>query len=83
MPSNQLTAEQISFSNKVENLVNSKKISYLEAVLHVCETTGIEYELCKKLMSQNIFEHIEVEAKSLNFLKKDYTMNTSNLSIFC
>ena len=58
--------------NGVENLVQEKNISYLEAALLYCDTNGISTEQAGAVIqtSKDITAKIEYEASALNFLKK-------------
>lgn len=58
------------FSRLVASTVQDKKISYMEAVLHLCEEHDIDPGEVKKFLSKAIKEKIEVEAQQLNFLPK-------------
>lgn len=69
------TKEEITkFSLKIEHLTIEKNISYMEAVLFHCETTGIELELGAKLISGVLKAKIQIEAESLNYLPKSNTI---------
>tara|TARA_Y100000310_G_C20663177_1_gene805939 strand:- start:241 stop:465 length:225 start_codon:yes stop_codon:yes gene_type:complete len=58
------------FSKEVERTVTELKISYMDAVVHLCEKKGIEIESANLLLTQVIKENIELEAQELNFLPK-------------
>jgi ribosomal protein S4E len=59
-----------SFSNLVEMFVRTHKgCSYIDAVIQVCEDNEIDLRDSKKLISKEIIEHIEFEAKELNLLQ--------------
>lgn len=62
--------EQRKFSELIQNLVESKKLSYMEAVVHHCEATGFEVELAASLLTAPIKSKIGDEAQSLNMMKK-------------
>jgi hypothetical protein len=62
------------FTQLIQDTVGEYKISYLEAVIQVCELNNIEPEDSKKFISPVIKDKLEAEAKQLNFLPKDNTI---------
>ena len=58
------------FSKMIETEVRANKLSYMDAVVHLCEQNNIEIEDVKKFLSVSVKERIEVEAQNLNFLPK-------------
>ena len=62
--------EQRLFSAIIENLVKTKKIGYMEAVLLHCEDTGFEVELAATLLTTPIKSKINDEAQAGNMIKK-------------
>ena len=60
----------IDLNLTIEELVKDKELSYMEAVLYYAETSEIEPEAMAKMLNQSIKDKIEVEAQSLNMLKK-------------
>lgn len=64
-----------SFSSMVESFVHQNRMSYLDSVLHLCEKNNLELEDVKKYLSVTILEHIESEARQLNFLPKQNTLD--------
>jgi len=59
------------FSRKVTEEVSQKKLSYMDAVIHICEEHTIDPGDVKKFLSNAIKEKIEAEARSLHFLPKE------------
>lgn len=57
------------FSNKVETLVQKEHISYMDAVLEICEIYDMEPALGATFISPSIKQHIMVEAVELNMYK--------------
>jgi len=57
-------------SMNVEKLVVEKQISYLDAIVHYCETNNIEVETAAKLINTKIKKTLEYEASELNLLKE-------------
>lgn len=57
-----------NFSKMVEDTVKSKKMTYIDAVIHVCDENEIDPEDSKKFLSSIIRSRIEGEAIKLNLL---------------
>lgn len=62
------------FTKMIENVVKTKKLSYMEAVVYLCEDNNIDLEDVKKFLSTPIKDRIEVEAMNLNYLPKGNTL---------
>ena len=60
----------IDLNLTIENIVQDKELSYMDAVLHYAQKSEIEPEAMAKMLNQSIKDKIEVEAQSLNMLKK-------------
>lgn len=58
------------FSKIVEDLVRTKRLSYIDAILYFCEKNNVDEEDVKKYISGPIKNKIEVEAMNLNFLPR-------------
>jgi hypothetical protein len=59
-----------AFSNLVENFVRTHRDSnYIDAIIEVCEKNEIDLRDSKKLISKEIIQHVEFEAKELNLLQ--------------
>jgi hypothetical protein len=59
-----------AFSNLVENFVRTHKdCPYMDAIIQVCEDNEIDLRDSKKLISKEIIQHVEFEAKKLNLLQ--------------
>ena len=65
------------FSVLIENAVIKKKMSYMDAVLDVCEKNDIDPEDVKKFISPIIKGKIEGEAMALNYLPKQNTLDSA------
>jgi hypothetical protein len=70
--------EVLQFSYKIEEIVQNKNVSYMEAIVMHCEETGFEIELVAKLVSPNLQSKLRHEAEELHFLPKS---NTARLPI--
>jgi hypothetical protein len=70
------SSEESNFMNKkkftkmTEDAVRQKSMSYMDAVVYLCEENNLEIEDVKKYIATSIKEKIEVEAMNLNFLEK-------------
>lgn len=64
-----------NFSLMVENLVRTTRLSYIDSVVELCERENIDPEDVKKYLSDSIKEHIEAEARGLNYLPKQNTLD--------
>lgn len=63
------------FTKLVETTVFDTKLSYMDAIIHICEKNMIEPEDVKKFLSAPIVEKLEAEAMSLNFLPRGNTLD--------
>ena len=60
----------IDLNLTIENIVQEKELSYMDAVLYHAQILELEPEAMAKMLNQSIKDKIEVEAQSLNMLKK-------------
>lgn len=65
------------FTKLVEQTVHELKISYMEAILHLCDKNDLEPEDMKKFVSPIIKDKLEAEAMQLNFLPKQNTLDSA------
>lgn len=65
------------FSKLIESTVVELKISYMEAILHLCDKNDIEPEDVKKFVSPIIRSKLEAEAMELNFLPKTNSIDSA------
>ena len=65
------------FTKLVENTVYDLKISYMDAIIHLCEKNDIELEDINKFISPIIKVKIEAEAMGLNFLPKTNSLDSA------
>lgn len=61
---------QEKFIDLVEKCVRTKKMSYMESIVYVCEEIKLEYESVPKLINIKMKRLIKNEAISNNMLKK-------------
>ncbi len=68
-----MTGEELNkktFSRLVETYVRTHKdCPYMDAIIDVCENNEIDLRDSKKLISKEIVEHVEFEARELNLLQ--------------
>ena len=60
----------IDLNLTVEQIVKDKELSYMDAVLYYAQVLELEPEAMAKMLNQSVKDKIEVEAQSLNMLKK-------------
>lgn len=58
------------FSEAVEGLVVKQRLSFMEAIIEVCDTTGLDPSDVKRLLSDSILNKVEAEAMKLNMIPK-------------
>jgi UDP-N-acetylglucosamine enolpyruvyl transferase len=58
------------FSKLVEETVFEKRLSYMDAIVWLCEQHSIEIEECRKFINPIIKDKLEAEARRLNFLPR-------------
>ena len=58
------------FSKLVEQTVFEKRLSYMDAIVWLCEKHNIEIEDCRKFINPIIKDKLEAEARKLNFLPR-------------
>ena len=61
----------------IEEAVVQKKLSYMDAILDICEKNNIEPEDVRKFVSPIIKDKLEAEAMSLNLLPKTNSLDDS------
>lgn len=61
-----------SFSSDIYAMIKEKDIDFIDAVVHWCELNRVEVELAAALVKTdpNLMFEIQVDAESLNYLKK-------------
>tara|TARA_Y100001937_G_scaffold75631_1_gene102739 strand:- start:1198 stop:1440 length:243 start_codon:yes stop_codon:yes gene_type:complete len=65
------------FTKLIEKTVIDLKLSYMDAILHLCEKNDIDPEDVKKFVSPIIKGKLEAEAMSLNFLPKTNSIDSA------
>lgn len=67
---NEMLLTKARFTAMVEDTVKNKRVSYLDAILILCENNKLDVEDIKKFISDPIKDKLEAEAISLNFLPR-------------
>ena len=65
------------FTKMVEETVIDLKLSYMDAILYLCDKNELEPDDMKKFVSPIIRDKIEAEAMALNFLPKQNTLDSA------
>jgi len=58
------------FSLKVEEIATDYNIHCMDAIVQLCDETGIEIEVAATLISSHLKARIREEAQSVNLIKK-------------
>ena len=58
------------FALLIEDIVKTKRISYIDAVVLYCEKHNIDPSTTKSMINKNLKEKIAFEAQGLNMLKE-------------
>ena len=59
-----------TFSLEIERISFHKRVTHLEAISIYCEQLGIEPVTTAKLLTKNLKEKVEANARDLNYLPK-------------
>lgn len=62
------------FTKMVEDAVRKKSMTYMDAVVYLCDDNQLEIEDVKKYIATSVKEKIELEAMNLNYLEKRETL---------
>ena len=54
----------------MEDIVHKNQLSYIDAVVHLCDNVNIDPEDVSKFISSILKDKIEAEARRLNYLPK-------------
>ena len=58
----------ILFSENIEKLVQSTRMTYIDAVLHYCEENKLEPESAGKMINGKLLQNIQEEAENLHLI---------------
>ena len=62
------------FSTLIEEMVQEKYLTYMDACLAYCKDKNVEPESLGRLVNKSLKQKIQVEAENLNFLPKSSTL---------
>ena len=62
------------FSKLIEETVHRNRLSYMDAIIDICEQNMIDILDVKKFISPIIKDKLEAEARALNYLPKQNTL---------
>ena len=65
------------FTKLIEKTVSELRISYMDAILHLCEKNDIDPQDVNKFISPIIKGKLEAEAMKLNFLPKTNSLDSA------
>ena len=65
------------FTQLIEKTVSELRISYMDAILHLCEKNDIDPQDVNKFISPIIKGKLEAEAMKLNFLPKTNSLDSA------
>ena len=68
------TIKPQDFAIIIEDIVTTKKMSYLDAISYYCEDTKMEPETVGKLVQGNLKAKLREEVTALHFLPKSATI---------
>ena len=57
-----------TFSQEIETTVKKEKISYMDAIIHLCEEKDLDPGPVNSFINKQIKEKLKVEAMNLNML---------------
>jgi Phage late-transcription coactivator len=62
------------FARLIEDVVHKRNLSYMDAVIDVCQSNDVELEDVRKFITPIIKDKIAAEAMRLNFLPRQNTL---------
>ena len=62
------------FTKLIEEHVKKYRHSYMDAIIHTCDTIDVELEDVRKFISPTIKDKVEAEAMRLNFIPRQNTL---------
>jgi|APFre7841882654_1041346.scaffolds.fasta_scaffold646079_2 Phage late-transcription coactivator len=66
--------EILSFSRMIEQFAYNESINILDAIIHYCEESTLEYDTASDLISSALKEKIRVECVDMNLIKKESSL---------
>ena len=71
----------INFSAEIEKRVKSSNLSYIDAVMDVCETLEMEPQAIAKFLTKTVTEKIRIEATARNHIRGKKKEKTQRLPL--
>ena len=65
-----------TLAHLVENLVKKEKLTYIEAIIHICDERGIDPADVARLVTPGIKAKLESEGMASNLLPKTNNLNS-------
>lgn len=62
------------FAKLIEDVVYKHSVSYMDAVISVCQDNGVDIEDVRKFITPIIKDKLQAEAMTLNFLPRQNTL---------
>lgn len=62
------------FAKLIEDFVQKRNVTYMDAVINVCEDNDVDLEDVRKFITPIIKDKIQAEAMKLNFLPRANTL---------
>ena len=62
--------DNAKIQKEIQSLVLAKEMSYMDAILFLCEKYSVEPELMAKCLSKPIIQKLKEEGETLNLLPK-------------
>lgn len=62
------------FAKLIEDFVQKRSVSYMDAVINVCQDNDVDIEDVRKFITPIIKDKIQAEAMKLNFLPRSNTL---------
>lgn len=63
--------DEVNFQKQIEELVSTKRISYIDAIIHFCEINSLDPEDIAKLVSSNLKGKIKLAAIDDGLMKAE------------
>jgi hypothetical protein len=62
------------FARLIEDVVHKRNVSYMDAVIEVCQSNEVDVEDVRKFITPIIKDKIQAEAMTLNLLPRQNTL---------
>jgi hypothetical protein len=68
---NQRFLTDATFQMEIENIVSSKRLSYIDAILHYCNENDLDPIDIKKLINVNLKDKIKLDAMDAGLMRRE------------